>query len=192
LQTYGVTGNIALTLVGSVCYLNVGNDLQFKAEQVINSDSKTNIASVAQALLDTKFSLDVHLKNEEAHSQPLLCDLYSDSTNNSFIICNRSAVGIEIHLISNFKADAKYDSEQLYRRQTKDLGPGTYGIIIHKSPRPRHKVPSESRHTGYYSKAGKARNTQYTWRDITQKSIASIRRRVKRVSKRACSTNLEG
>jgi hypothetical protein len=46
-QDHRATGNTTVTPAGSVCYLNVGDDLESKAKQVISSDSKTNIALVA-------------------------------------------------------------------------------------------------------------------------------------------------
>jgi hypothetical protein len=127
LKLHGTTGNTTVTPAGSVCYLDVGDDLECKAEQLIDSDSKTNIALVAQAFLDIKFSLSVHLKDKEGRSRPLLCDLYYDCTSNNLIIRNRSAVPVEIHPISEPKA------EQLFPQKTRYLSPGTYGIIIHKS-----------------------------------------------------------
>jgi hypothetical protein len=133
LQLYGAIETTTVTPVGSVCYLDVKDDLESNAKQAIDSDSKTNIASVAQALLDIKFSLNVYLKNKEARSRPLLCDLYYDSISSDLIIHNRSVVGIEIRPISDFKANAEYDLDQLLLKQTKNLSPGTYGIIIHNA-----------------------------------------------------------
>jgi hypothetical protein len=133
LKLHGVTENTTVTPAGSVCYLDVGDDLESKAKQVINSDSKTSIALVCQSSLDIKFSLNVHLKNGEARSRPLLCDLYYDSTSNNLVIRNRSIVPVKIRPVSDSKANAEYDSVQLVPRETKHLGPGLYGIIIHKS-----------------------------------------------------------
>jgi hypothetical protein len=131
LKLHRATRTTTVTPADSVCYLDVGDDLESKAKQVIDSDSKTDIALVAQACLDIKFSLNVDLKNEE--TRPLLCDLYYDCTSNNLIIRNRSVVPVEIRSISDSRANTKYDSEQLFPRKTKHLGPGTYGIIIHKS-----------------------------------------------------------
>jgi hypothetical protein len=113
LQLYGATGTTVVTPAGSVCYLDVGDDLESKAKQAIDSDSKTNIALVTQAFLDIKFSLNVYLKNEEARSRPLFCDLYYDSTSSDLIIRNRFVIGIKIRLISNSRANAEYDLDQL-------------------------------------------------------------------------------
>jgi hypothetical protein len=132
LQLYRATGTTVVTPTGSVCYLDVGDDLESKAKQAIDSDSKTNIALVTQAFLDIKFSLNVHLKNKEARSRPLFCDLYYDSTSSDLIIRNRSVIGIKIRPISDSRADAEYDLDQLLPKQTKNLGPGTYRITIHK------------------------------------------------------------
>ena len=116
-----------------MCYLDIEDDLESKAKQLINSDSKTNIALVAQSSLDINFSLNVNLKNEKARSRSLLCDLYYDPTSNNLVIRNRSVVPVEIRPISDSKVNAEYDSQQLVPRETKHLAPGLYGIVIHKS-----------------------------------------------------------
>ena len=125
-------GTTTVTPAGNMRYRDVLDDLESKAKQ-INSDLKTNIVSVAQAVLDIKFSLNAYFKNEEARSQPLLCDLYYDCVSNNLVICNKSVVPVEIPPISDSKANSEYDSEQLFPQQTKHIGPGTYEIIIHKS-----------------------------------------------------------
>jgi hypothetical protein len=48
------------------------------------------------------------------------------------IIRNRSIIGIKIRLISNSKANVEYDLDQLLSKQIKNLGLGTYRIIIYK------------------------------------------------------------
>ena len=128
LQFYGATGTTTVTPAGSVCYLDVRDDLKSKAKQAIDSDSNTSIALVAQAFLDIKFSLSVHLKNKDA----VICDLYYDSTSNNLVIRNRSVVKVDICPVSDSKANTGYDSEPLFPRESRHLGPGTYGIIIHK------------------------------------------------------------
>ena len=47
LKLHGMTGNTTVTPVGNMYYLDVGDDLECKAEQLINLDSKTNITLVA-------------------------------------------------------------------------------------------------------------------------------------------------
>jgi hypothetical protein len=116
-----------------VRFLDAGDDLKSKPSQAVDSDSKTNIASVTQAFLDIKFLFKVHLKSDEAQSRPLVCDLYCDSTSNNISIRNRCAVGIEICPKPDSRFDTDYYSEQLFPQQTKRLEPRTYGITIHKS-----------------------------------------------------------
>ncbi|KAH8797033.1 kinase-like domain-containing protein [Hyaloscypha sp. PMI_1271] len=107
LKLHGMTGNITVTPVGNMYYLDVGDDLE--------------------SFLDIKFSLSVYLKDKEGRSRPLLYDLYYDYTSNNLIIRNRSAVPVKIHPISDPKA------KQLFPQKTRYLSPGTYGIIIYKS-----------------------------------------------------------
>jgi hypothetical protein len=131
LKFYEAIGTTTVTPADSVCYLDIGDDLESKAKQVIDSDSKTNIASVTQTFLDIKFSLSVNLKNEKAWGRPLWCDLYYDCSSNNLIICNTYDVPVEIRPISDSKATAEYDSKKLVPQKAKHLGPVTYGIIIH-------------------------------------------------------------
>ena len=129
LQLYGAPGTTTVTPAGSLCYLDVRDDLKSRVKQANDSDLNTSIALVAQAFLDIKFSLSVYLKNKNA----VTCDLYYDSTSNNLVIRNRSAVKVDICPVSDPKAVTGYDSEPLFPRESNHLGPGTYRIIIHES-----------------------------------------------------------
>lgn len=47
LQLYKAIKTTIVTPAGSICYLDVGDDLESNAKQAIDLDSKTNIALVA-------------------------------------------------------------------------------------------------------------------------------------------------
>lgn len=49
-------------------------------------------------MLDIKFLLDLHLKDEVALDQSLLCEAYYDSRSDDLLLRNISGVGVEISM----------------------------------------------------------------------------------------------